>query len=476
MAEQSGTRLGHYRLIEPIGSGGFATVYRAVDERLESEVAVKVLAENHALDIEIRERFLAEARALRRVACDAVVPVYDIGETERAQPYIVLAYADRGDLRDRVTKRAAAGSPITPADLLAVAETLAVGLGRAHRVGLVHRDVKPTNLLISSSKGEARGRPLGQTTLLAHDERLLLGDLGLAKDLAASSGLTVGAGTHGFSAPEQRTGLGQVDTRTDVYGASAVLYWMATSVLPADDDDERAHRLTEARLPPDMGRAIGMGLATDPNDRFALIDEWLQAMSNEPLPPTVAAVGADAGGPPTLGRLPTARHGRKAPQNARRKAPQNARREAPEEARRGAPDETTGADEPVRIGRTAAAVGAALAAVCATVITWVVLRDPGPTSTELDDGRVQLVERRGDLTIAVDGPGAVAVGEPARLEASADGAASFRWFTPDGSVETGNPLVLQASAPGEATVTLVAADGDGQTATITFTFTVTSGP
>lgn len=458
MAEQSGTRLGHYRLIEPIGSGGFATVYRAVDERLDSEVAVKVLAENHALDVEIRERFLGEARALRRVACDAVVPVYDIGETDRAQPYIVLAYADRGDLRDRVTKQSSTGKPITSGDLLTVAETLATALGRAHRVGLVHRDVKPTNLLISSSKGEARGRPLGQASLLAHDERLLLGDLGLAKDLAASSGLTVGAGTHGFSAPEQRSGLGRVDARTDIYGASAVLYWMATTTLPSDDENERAQRLTAARLAADMSRAIGVGLATNPADRFPLIDEWLQAMSATSSAGAVGDQGrtrSPPSEPASLGQRPTANLGSVAATADRSASP------------------TVDSDEgAARVGRATAAAATAIAAVCAAVVTWAVVGDPGPTVVELDENRVQLVEEAGDLTVAVSGPSIAAVDEPIELEASAAGAASFRWFTPDGSVETVNPLVLRSSALGEATITLVASTDDGQIATVQFEITV----
>ncbi len=480
MAEQSGTRLGHYRLIEPIGTGGFATVYRAVDERLDSEVAVKVLAENHALDVEIRERFLGEARALRRVACDAVVPVYDIGETERAQPFIVLAYADRGDLRDRVTKQSSAGSPITASDLLTVAETLATALGRAHRVGLVHRDVKPTNLLISSSRGEARGRPLGRSSLLAHDERLLLGDLGLAKDLAASSGLTVGAGTHGFSAPEQRTGLGQVDARTDVYGASAVLYWMATTTLPSDDEAERAQRLTAARLPVDLAQAISVGLATDPASRFPVIDEWLQAMSADRAADDSDRDGStpqSTSGRATLGQLPSTNLGSVAStgdvDGAEGRTALGGGVGGRRIGGRGIGGRGIGGDgEPLRVGRSAAAVAAVIAAVCAAGMTWAVLREPGPTVTELDDDRVQVVERAGALTIAVTGPTTVAVGEPIELEASATGAASFRWFTPDGSVESANPLVLRSSSPGDATITLVAATDDGQTATLEFDVTV----
>ncbi len=278
MAEQTGTRLGPYRLIAPIGSGGFATVYRAVDERLDAEVAIKVLADNHALDLDIRDRFLAEARLLRRVACEAVIPLFDLGETERGQPYLVLDYADRGDLAERVERRRGQGIEPSAADLRAVADTLVAGLGRAHQVGLVHRDIKPTNLLIAASVGVPRGRPLGTSPLLAHEERLLISDLGLAKDLAASSGMTVGGGTEGFSAPEQRAPGRTVDTRADVFGASAVLYWMATGSPPADDRRAVESSIRSVGLPPTLADAVIHGLAPDPDGRPATIDQWHRAI------------------------------------------------------------------------------------------------------------------------------------------------------------------------------------------------------
>src|SRR5690625_7211322 len=93
---------GRYRLEEVIGVGSFATVHRAVDDRLDSRVVIKMLAENHSLNPEIRARFIAEGRSLRKVNDPHVVTVHDIGESERQQPYLVLEYADRGTLADRV--------------------------------------------------------------------------------------------------------------------------------------------------------------------------------------------------------------------------------------------------------------------------------------------------------------------------------------------------------------------------------------
>ena len=108
-------RIGRYRVTGVVGAGGFATVLRAEDERLEDEVAVKVLAENHSLDPDVRDRFLSEGRVLRRIDSPHVVRVLDLGETDRQQPYLVLELADRGDLATRVEGlRATGGGPARP--------------------------------------------------------------------------------------------------------------------------------------------------------------------------------------------------------------------------------------------------------------------------------------------------------------------------------------------------------------------------
>ena len=132
------TALGErYRLGEVIGAGSFATVHRARDERLDADVAVKVLAENHSLNPEIRERFIAEGRSLRRVGGRHLVSVHDIDQNDHQQPYLVLELADRGPLRRRVEQLRAGGWCATGADVLAVARPLAAAVAAVHRAQLV---------------------------------------------------------------------------------------------------------------------------------------------------------------------------------------------------------------------------------------------------------------------------------------------------------------------------------------------------
>ena len=256
MAEAPGTVIEHYRLLEPIGTGGFATVYRAYDELLDTDVAIKILAENHSLDPDIRERFVTEAQMLRRLsACPAVIDIYGLGETNRGQPYMVLELAQQGDLGRRAAEHHQAGKPLLEADLEPVVITLADSLAAIHDLGLVHRDVKPRNLLIASTGGPPR-----PTGLLRPHERILLSDLGLAKDLLASSGLTVGSGTEGFSAPEQREPAAQVDTRADIWAATAVMFWLVTQQAPPSDRSQRHQLLNNLDLPPGFESATDRGL------------------------------------------------------------------------------------------------------------------------------------------------------------------------------------------------------------------------
>jgi serine/threonine protein kinase len=148
MAEKHGGKIDRYRIIAPIGSGGFATVFRAVDERLGSEVALKVLADNHSLVPDSRERFISEAQHLRRVDSYWVASIFDLGETETGQPYMVLELADRGDLETRVNNLWDNRRSLARDDLLVLSDTLAHSLAAIHAADLVHRDVTPGNLLV----------------------------------------------------------------------------------------------------------------------------------------------------------------------------------------------------------------------------------------------------------------------------------------------------------------------------------------
>src|SRR4051794_8034111 len=146
-------RLGRYAVRRRIGSGGFATVWLAYDEQLDSPVAIKVLADNWTEDHQIRQRFLEEGRYLRKVESPHVVSVYDAGELDDGRPYLVMSYADQGTLADRLEVEG-----LTSAQALEVVRQVGAGLQALHDRDILHRDVKPANVLFRSVDG-AEGRP-----------------------------------------------------------------------------------------------------------------------------------------------------------------------------------------------------------------------------------------------------------------------------------------------------------------------------
>ena len=201
------SRLGRLRQVERVGVGGFASVWRYRDDELESDVAVKALADNWAQRLDIRDRFLQEARILRRADSDHVVRVYDLGEVE-GTPYIVMSYADQGTVADLLHRETSVSLDRT-LDLVSQA---GVGLSVLHAQGVIHRDIKPANLLLRSD---------------GTGQRLMVADLGVAKAMQHASGLTHVVGTPAYMAPEQAIG-GGVDARADVYALAAVTYHLLT--------------------------------------------------------------------------------------------------------------------------------------------------------------------------------------------------------------------------------------------------------
>ena len=286
---------GRYVVRRRLGAGNFATVYLAHDERLDVAVAIKLLSDRWSWEPEARVRFVQEARMLRSLNDPYVVQIRDIAETEDGRPYLVMDYADRGTLEQRLSEHAQRGGPVVTADLRAVARALRDALQPLHARRIAHRDVKPSNLLLASL-------PPGQTSLATNlfrdDERLLLGDLGLAKDLTVGSGLTVGAGTAGYMAPEQSRPGTTIDTRTDIYAASALLAEVASGQPP---DPLRRFRdgvleggsPLPANIVEPLRTVLTHGLDTDPLKRPATITEWWAAIDAATADTTPIAVLAD---------------------------------------------------------------------------------------------------------------------------------------------------------------------------------------
>lgn len=423
---------GRYRLHAVVGAGAFATVYRAHDERLEADVALKVLAENHSLSPDVRERFINEARRLRQVASPHVVGVHDLGETDRSQPFIVMELADRGDLSRRVAAHRAGGRQVVPDDLLAVASTLAGALVAMHAHRVVHRDLTPRNLLLASTPSASPASDRTSRGIVGADERLLVGDLGLSKDLALASGITAAVGTPGFSPPEQRIGAG-IDERTDVYAASALLVWLVTGQVPADDGTWPSAAF--GHWPPGIVLALSRGLSGTPGDRHATAAEW-EAEVHAALAP--AELAATLPAPARPGPVAGAED----------------------------PSPTSDRRRWVRVGLVAMIALIAMLAGGAGGRLLVTDDETGSGSMteDIGSGRVRAEASEGDLTVSVEGPEILTVGEQASFTADVGDAESWVWVGPDGRISPDAPsLDVTPGSEGQLAITLVASDGTGRT-------------
>ena len=257
-------QLGRLRRISRIGAGGFATVWLYHDDELRSSVAVKALADNWAQRDDIRKRFLEEARILRQADSDHVVRVYDIGEVD-GTPYFVMSYADRGSLADHL----APDQPLPPPMVVDVISQAALGVDVLHRHGVIHRDIKPQNLLL-------HGSPDGYA-------RVLVADLGVAKAALHATGVTQVVGTPAYMAPEQSVGV-HVDRRADVHALAAVAYQMFTGHRVRDGMDAVAKGeppIPPTRfvaLPPAADGVLLKALNADPDRRFGSVLDFTQAL------------------------------------------------------------------------------------------------------------------------------------------------------------------------------------------------------
>ena len=251
---------GRYDVGRLVARGGMATVYEAMDTRLERTVAVKVMHPALAADAEFVARFIREARSAARLSHPNVVAVYDQG-SDGDVVYLAMEYVDGATLRDLLRMR----GRLAPADALAIFEQVLGALGAAHKAGLVHRDVKPENVL------------------LTEDGRVKVADFGLARAISstvASTTMTSGLiiGTVSYLSPEQ-VERGIADARSDVYAAGIVLFEMLTGEKPYSGGSpmEVAFRHVHERVPapstivpgmsPDLDTLVQRATARNPDDR-----------------------------------------------------------------------------------------------------------------------------------------------------------------------------------------------------------------
>lgn len=277
---------GEYSLQRELGRGGMGVVYLARDVQLDRDVAIKVLPTHLARDAVSRERFLREARMAAGLSHPHIVPIHRVGEAG-GFVFFVMSYVEGETLGERLRTR----GPLPPADAMRVLREVAWALAYAHGRGIVHRDVKPDNILLEAATGRA-----------------LVTDFGIAhggSDVLASTDSGKVMGTAHFMSPEQAAGE-PIDGRSDIYSLGVVGYLAVSGRLPFDAANlpallvrqavEHAPSVTRAApgLPPALGAAIDQCLARDPAERFA-DGEALAAALAPPadarpvLPPTLRA-------------------------------------------------------------------------------------------------------------------------------------------------------------------------------------------
>ena len=241
---------------------------------------MKVLADHHSLDPDIRERFIAEARLLRRLTSPHVVRLHELDETEQRQPFHVLEYVAGGNLATFRRSMLAAGRRVTSDDVRHVARDLTTALTVLHAARVVHRDLAPKNLLVRRCPTEGE-TTLGGPGLFVPGDQLVLADLGISKDLAESSGLTAAAGN---SRVRGARAAGGRDRRR----AGRCLRRLGRGGMA--DHGERPTDAVAADVrrrgsTPGSATCWLGGLADDPNDRPRTIDEWYDAVTAALSPP-----------------------------------------------------------------------------------------------------------------------------------------------------------------------------------------------
>src|SRR5918997_2202237 len=277
-----------YDVVRPLGSGGMGEVYLARDRVLGRDVALKVLRKQYAGDGEFAERFKREAMSVASLSHPNIVQVYDRGETEEGSSYIAMEYVPGGTLKERISRE---GS-LEAADAAGLGAQVAEALGAAHDRGMVHRDIKPQNVLLAA-RGGAK-----------------VADFGIARAGSSATISRTGSvmGTAGYMSPEQALGK-PATPESDLYSLGVVLYEALTGQLPYTAESPVAvsmKHLNEPlrppielnpRIPRGMNALVKKLLAKDPEDRYANAEELADDLwrVNRGLEPVSAGGGGEKG-------------------------------------------------------------------------------------------------------------------------------------------------------------------------------------
>jgi ligand-binding sensor domain-containing protein len=290
MDEHIGRRLGSYTIVEQIGQGGMATVFKAYQPSMDRYVAIKILPSHFTEDATFVARFTQEARTLARLEHPHILPVHDYGEQE-GSTYLVMRYVGAGTLKDVIIQH----GPLELPEVNRFMGQIGRALGYAHTQGIIHRDIKPSNVLIDES-GNA-----------------FLTDFGIAKLVAGTAQFTATGtvvGTPAYMSPEQCMGK-ELDHRSDIYALGIVLYEMVTGGVPFEAETPLAvlmqhvnaplppPRRIKLDLPESVERVILKTLAKSPDDRFQTAEEMVETLDRAVagLPTEIALPFQPVGGP-----------------------------------------------------------------------------------------------------------------------------------------------------------------------------------
>jgi len=264
LAARLAEALGNAYTIEgEIGRGGMGVVYRARDERLQRRVAIKVLPPELAFQKDIRERFTREAQTAARLSHPHIVPIHTVGEG-KGLVYFVMGYVDGESVAARIRRR----GKLPVDEVRRIMMETADALSAAHALSIIHRDIKPDNILLEGSRG-----------------RVMVTDFGIAKALSSTSGATltgagVAIGTPAFMSPEQAAGEREIDGRSDVYSLGVVSFQMLTGELPFNAPTVAGilmKQITEVApdirsrrpdVPEDLALTVSRCLEKDPENRY----------------------------------------------------------------------------------------------------------------------------------------------------------------------------------------------------------------